>query len=133
MKKILIIVVILVVSLLFIDIPKYEELNNLAIIDAIGIENDNGMVKLILRELIPTKDDNGIEYNYVYYNSKADTVEEAYKKIKKSTKKRVYLDRCSYLILDNNYTDDVKKKLNIHPVVIYHRADSVIDFVKRIG
>lgn len=64
MKKILILIIIIIGTYLLLDIPKYIELNDLKIIDRITINCDN----IILREIIPVKDDNSIEYKYKYYN-----------------------------------------------------------------
>ena len=133
MKRLIIVIISIAISIIFVDIPKYEELNNLAIIDAIGIEKENDTVRLVLREIVPLKDDNGIKYDYIYYKSNAQTVKEALIRIKKNTKKKVYLERCSYLVLDSNYSEDIKTTLHINPKIIYHRTDNVLDFVKRIG
>ena len=66
MKNTIIIFVILFIFSLFVKLPKYKELNHLKIIDKITITCDTYK----LREVIPTKDDNGIEYEYKYYKEK---------------------------------------------------------------
>ena len=58
MKKILII--ILLIPTLFIKIPEYVELNNLIIIDTIIIQEENNHIKIYLKEIIPTKNNQGI-------------------------------------------------------------------------
>ena len=131
MKRLIIILIIIILSIIIIDIPKYEELNNLAIIDAIGIEKDNDTVKIILREIVPLKDDNGIKYDYIYYKNSANTVKNALIKIKKNTNKKIYLDRCNYLVLDSNYTEDIKAILHINPKIIYHRTNNILNYIKK--
>ena len=66
MKNTIILFIILFIFSLFVKLPKYKELNNLKIIDKITIECDN----YILREIIPNKDNNGIEYEYKYYKER---------------------------------------------------------------
>ena len=62
MKKYILIIILIILSC-FIKIPKYKELNHLKVIDKIVIDCD----ETILREIIPMRDDNGIEYKYRYY------------------------------------------------------------------
>ena len=66
MKKILLITII-ILELLIIDIPNYVELNNLAIIEEITIIKTKDTYKIELKEIIPLKKDQGINYNYKYY------------------------------------------------------------------
>lgn len=64
MKKIILLIIILI-PLLFIKIPKYKELNHLIIIEKIGFDCSNNTI--YLKEIIPLKDDNGIEYKYIIH------------------------------------------------------------------
>ena len=52
MKKI-IIITILVLTLFIIKIPKYIELNNLAIIESMGIDYKDKTYEVYLKEIIP--------------------------------------------------------------------------------
>lgn len=88
MKKIFILFIILFTFSLFIKLPKYKELNHLKIIDKITIKCDY----YVLREIIPIKDDGGIEYDYKYY------------KVKKINKNNFYIDK-SKIIKDCNKKD----------------------------
>lgn len=58
MKKYILIIIILLLSL-FIKVPNYRELNDLKIIKSIDCDKDY----YYLEEIIPIKDDNGIEYD----------------------------------------------------------------------
>ena len=69
MKKTIILFIILFIFSLFVKLPKYRELNDLKIIDRITIKCDY----IVLREVIPNKDDSSIEYNYKYYKVKKIT------------------------------------------------------------
>lgn len=62
MKKYILTIVLIILSC-FIKVPKYKELNHLKIIDKIVIDCD----EIILREVVPKRDDSGIEYEYKYH------------------------------------------------------------------
>lgn len=89
MKKIFYLSVILF-GTIFINIPKYIELNNLAIIDTVTIKQNEGNYFLNLKEVIPIKDENGIKYQYEYYNSKCKEIGICLKKIEEDTRKNIF-------------------------------------------
>lgn len=66
MKKIFIIGLILI-SFLIIKIPKYVELNHIHIIKEIQIICNQGFYEVSLKEIIPIKKDNGVNYQYKTY------------------------------------------------------------------
>ena len=68
MKRLLLFIIILVGAFIF-KIPKYVELNNLAIIEGIGIEHLDNKYTIYLKEIIPKKKENGIIYEYKFYQS----------------------------------------------------------------
>ena len=68
MKKYIFIIIILFLSL-FLKIPKYIELNNLKIIKSISCDEKY----YYLEEIIPTRDDNGIEYHKKIHKVKTIT------------------------------------------------------------
>lgn len=80
MKKTIILFIIFIILSLFVKIPKYTELNNLKIIDKINIYCDY----TLLREVIPTKDDDEL-YEYKYY------------KVKKINKNKYYTDKAKVI------------------------------------
>ena len=57
MKKYILIIIILLLSL-FMKVPSYRELNDLKIIESIKCDENY----YYLTEIIPNRDDNGIEY-----------------------------------------------------------------------
>ena len=87
MKKILLILLI-ILELSLIKIPNYIELNNLAIIEEIAIEQKNDQYTIILKEIIPIKASEGINYKYKFYKQTASTLNKAYKLIVNKTKKK---------------------------------------------
>ena len=68
MKKIFILILIILGGIIF-KIPEYKELNQLAIIESIGLYYDESNYVIYLREIIPIKSDEGIDYEYKYYVS----------------------------------------------------------------
>lgn len=125
MKKILLILII-VLELSIIKIPKYTELNNLAIIEEIAIEEKNNKYTIILKEIIPTKADQGINYEYKYYQETSTTINKTINKISHKTKKKLYLNKAKSLITNINITDKIINELNIKPSTIIH-TNNVLD------
>ena len=79
MRKFIIIILIFL-SLFIIKIPKYVELNHIHIIEEISITCSNNSYRVSLKEIIPIKEDNGIEYKYQKYVKTGNSL----KKIKDS-------------------------------------------------
>ena len=121
MKKILII--ILLIPTLFIKIPEYVELNNLIIIDTIIIQEENNHIKIYLKEIIPTKNNQGITYKYKYYQEEGNDIKNIISKIKKNTNKKIYLQKAKKLITNKKNTDIIKKELDIKPnsIILFKR------------
>ena len=46
-------------------------------------------------------------------------MESSIKELEKNKKKILYLNKVKYLIT-NTYSDNIKKQLNINPLIIYH-------------
>lgn len=74
MKKTLFIIILLFIISLFIHIPDYLELNDLIIIDDIYIDCENKTIKY--NEIIPYKDNNGIDYKYHERSYKYENINE---------------------------------------------------------
>ena len=111
MNKLLII--LLLIPLLFINIPPYIELNNIAIIEEIGIKQNKNNYTLYLKEIIPIKEDNSIKYEYKYYESTSKNIKACLRKINKSTKKTIYLNKVKTIYTNKNI--NIKKELGIKP------------------
>lgn len=111
MNKLLII--LLLIPLLFINIPPYIELNNIAIIEEIGIKQNKNNYTLYLKEIIPIKEDNSIKYEYKYYESTSKNIKTCLKKINNKTKKTIYLNKVKTIYTNKNI--NIKKELGIKP------------------
>lgn len=132
MKKILMIMLIIVLGIT-IKIPEYEELNNLAIIETIGINYNNEIYTIYLKEIIPEKKEQGIKYEYEYYQGEGKSIKNAYAQILKKTKKKIHLKRCKYFVTNEKYSDKAIKELNVNPINVYHYKKDIYDKIKKIS
>ena len=107
-ENILIIISVILISLIF-NIPKYRELNNIHIIEGIGINCINDKQIVYLKEIIPEKDDSGIEYKYRYYTYH-----------NKINNNKIYLKGTRYIITNCINTNEVINTYNLNPKYIYH-------------
>lgn len=118
MKKILIICFIGVLFSLLFNLPEYRELNNLIIINEIGLECDSNDLKTIyLKEIIPEKDDSGIEYKYKihkvdgkinnkFYITSSNVITNCF-----STNEFIYNNNINYNYIYHTQ-EDIKKELS---------------------
>lgn len=120
MKKYIILIIIILIELFAIKIPNYVELNDLAIIEEIAIEHKSNNYTIILKEIIPIKADQGINYEYKYYEESSSTIKKAYKKLTTRTKKKLYLQQVKSLITNIKSSKNIKNTLNIKPQNIIH-------------
>ena len=107
-KNILIIISVILISLIF-NIPKYRELNNIHIIEGIGINCINDKQIVYLKEIISEKDDSGIEYKYRYYTYH-----------NKINNNKIYLKGTKYIITNCINTSNFINTYNLNPKYIYH-------------
>lgn len=118
MKKILITSFIFIIIFIYF-VPEYNELNNLTIIDAIGVEKIDDSYNVYFREIIPKKDENGIKYTYKIYNVKTSNLSKSKKILEEKEKKKLYLNKIK-IIYTNISSDYIKKTFNINTKIIYH-------------
>ena len=129
MKKALLLILI-ILELILIKVPNYVELNNLAIIDTIGIIEENNRYTIILKEIIPTKSDQGIKYEYKYYKETSTTIKKAITNLNKKTKKKLYFNKTKSLITNMITTKKIIHILNIKPNTIIHSNDDINELLK---
>ncbi len=129
--KALIIIFLLLLPVIIFGNPKYVELNNLAIIRGIGV-SCNEDINLYFQEIIPTKGDNGIKYQYEYYQSDSKNINDAFKKIQLKTKKKLYLSKVKFLVTDCTKSNQILKDLKLHDLKIYHVQNDVFKRLQKI-
>lgn len=129
MKKIILITIILL-ELILIKVPKYVELNNLAIIDSIAVIEEKNHYTVIMKEIIPIKSDQGIKYEYKYYKKTAATIKKAYDYLIKTSKKKLYLNKTKSLITNTITSKEITTTLNIKPTTITHTTKDIEKLIK---
>lgn len=129
MKKYILIFILIICSYFF-NIPEYVELNDLAIIESIGISYKNDKFNIIFKEVIPIKEENGIKYEYKYYKAKDNSFDGAITKIKKQTKKKFYLKRVKLLVTNSINNDKYLIDLDINPTTIKYLENDVFKVIK---
>ena len=127
MKKVIVVILVLLGAII-IKIPEYVELNDLAIIETVGVKYNEGLYTIYLKEIIPKKDENGITYDYKYYKSTDKNILKALKNTK--TKKKLYLKRVKYLITNLEKSNKTLKELNIKPKSITHTKKNILKVIK---
>lgn len=129
MKKIIILIILIITFGFIIKIPTYHELNDLAIIQGIGVEYKNSSYIVYMKEIIPIRNDQGISYKYKYYEANADLLEKAIKKVQDKTKKKLYYKRCKFLVTNIDNSDYLKEVINIHPKNVYHPSGDIKSYL----
>lgn len=95
MKKIIIFSFLFIILFLFV-VPKYNELNNISIIEYIGIEKINNNTTYYLKEIIPKKNNYNINYTYKIHKGKS------IKDIENKTNKKFYLNKVKLIITNTS-------------------------------
>ena len=125
MKKIIYIVIFTAFILSFFIKDKYIELNNLVIVEGIGLECSDEEYNIYLKEIIPVKDDSGIEYEYKYYNVKSDELNKSYSMFDEKISKEIYYDNTKYVITNCTSTKKLIYTYNINPKYIIHTNKNI--------
>ncbi len=110
MKKLLI-MIISIIPILFV-VPKYNELNNLTIIDKINIKCYKNQYQIILREKKITKNENGITYKYNYYKNNLYNINNIRKEFKNKYHKNFYYQKIKKYETSCVDKNTIKKILN---------------------
>ena len=92
------VLILLILPVFIFKVPEYVELNDLAIIRGVGLSCQGEKVTLTLKEIIPIKGENGITYQYEYYQGESKDISGAYRKILDKTKKKLYLSKVKFLV-----------------------------------
>lgn len=121
MKKYLIIVIFLIFSIFIFKIPKYVELNNLMIVEGLGVKCNNDNNTIYLREVIPIRGSNGIKYKYKIYEDTSFNIDSAYQSILNKTNKKIYLRDVRYIITNCRTSNKIIKYFKVRPKYIIHK------------
>lgn len=129
--KTLIIVFILLLPVIIFGNPPYVELNDLAIIRGVAVSCGEE-TDLYFREIIPVKNDNGIDYQYEYYQGSGKNIRDAFQKIELKTKKKLYLSKVKFLVTDCTKSDKILNDFDLDDVKVYHVQEDVLKHLKKI-
>lgn len=130
MKNYLAILITIILMTIFIKVPKYVELNNLILVDGIGVSCRNESYTLFIKEIIPTKKETGIIYSYKIYEDTNSNINKAYKNIEKKVNKKIYSKEARYIITDCDKSDKIIKYFNINPKYIKHTKKNIAKEIK---
>ena len=135
MKKLILAIIsvfIIILAFFIIKIPEYVELNNLMIVEGIGVECDHKNYKIYLKEVIPTKDDTGITYKYKIINSDSfNSLRKANKKREEKSKKKIFYKDAKYIITNCTKSNQIINYFNIDPNYIEHTKNEIEKEIKK--
>lgn len=120
LKTVFVVILVLVPIFIF-KIPEYVELNDLAIIEGIGLSCHEDGVTLYLKEVVPVKSDAGITYQYNYYQSDGKKLDNAYQKIQNKEDKKIFIDRSQYIVTNCTSTDFIFEYFHLYNLKIQHQ------------
>lgn len=102
MKKYTPLILLIIISIyIYTKTPKYNELNNIIIIDKITIScNNNQIIKL--REIKPQKESNKISYKYKTYKINTNDINNLNIKLKNKYKKNFYYKKAKIINICKN-------------------------------
>ena len=122
MKKIFL-TLIIILELLIIKIPEYNELNNIAIIEEISVIKQNNKYHITFKEIIPIKENNSLTYKYKEHKIKTNDLTKSLEEISKITKKKLYLSKTKSLTTNLTYSNKIIKLYKIKPKIINHPSN----------
>lgn len=122
MKKIFL-TLIIILELLIIKIPEYNELNNIAIIEEISVIKQNNKYHITFKEIIPIKENNSLTYKYKEHKIKTNDLTKSLEEISKTTKKKLYLSKTKSLTTNLTYSNKIIKLYKIKPKIINHPSN----------
>ena len=125
------VLILLLLPIFIFKIPKYVELNDLAIIQGVGYSCHDGNKILYLKEIIPIKGDAGLEYQYEYYQEQGEKFNNLVQKIENHTKKKIYLSKVKFVVTNCNISKDVEEELKKEDIKIYYVENDIKQKLKK--
>lgn len=125
------VLILLLLPIFIFKIPKYVELNDLAIIQGVGYSCHDGNKILYLKEIIPIKGDAGLEYQYEYYQEQGEKFNNLVQKIENHTKKKIYLSKVKFVVTNCDISKDVEEELKKEDIKIYYVESDIKQKLKK--
>lgn len=125
------VLILLLLPIFIFKIPKYVELNDLAIIQGVGYSCHDGNKILYLKEIIPIKGEAGLEYQYEYYQEQGEKFNNLVQKIENHTKKKIYLSKVKLVVTNCDISKDVEEELKKDDIKIYYVENDIKQKLKK--
>ena len=125
------VLILLLLPIFIFKIPKYVELNDLAIIQGVGYSCHDGNKILYLKEIIPIKGEAGLEYQYEYYQEQGEKFNNLVQKIENHTKKKIYLSKVKFVVTNCDISKDVEEELKKEDIKIYYVENDIKQKLKK--
>lgn len=125
------VLILLLLPIFIFKIPKYVELNDLAIIQGVGYSCHDGNKILYLKEIIPIKGEAGLEYQYEYYQEQGEKFNNLVQKIENHTKKKIYLSKVKFVVTNCDISKDVEEELKKDDIKIYYVESDIKQKLKK--
>ena len=125
------VLILLLLPIFIFKIPKYVELNDLAIIQGVGYSCHDGNKILYLKEIIPIKGEAGLEYQYEYYQEQGEKFNNLVQKIEEHTKKKIYLSKVKFVVTNCDISKDVEEELKKDDIKIYYVESDIKQKLKK--
>lgn len=125
------VLILLLLPIFIFKIPKYVELNDLAIIQGVGYSCHDGNKILYLKEIIPIKGEAGLEYQYEYYQEQGEKFNNLVQKIENHTKKKIYLSKVKFVVTNCDISKDVEEELKKEDIKIYYVESDIKQKLKK--
>lgn len=125
------VLILLLLPIFIFKIPKYVELNDLAIIQGVGYSCHDGNKILYLKEIIPIKGEAGLEYQYKYYQEQGEKFNNLVQKIENHTKKKIYLSKVKFVVTNCDISKDVEEELKKDDIKIYYVESDIKQKLKK--
>ena len=93
---------LLSIILLFTGCSSYTELNELSIVDTLGIDYIDNKYYLVMNVIEGKLNDKDLEEEFTTYQTSGDTLEECFHEIYLQSPKRLYLSHIDLLVLTDN-------------------------------
>lgn len=118
MKKIVLLLIFFsILTILLLDIPKYNELNNISIIDKITINCSDNNYNVTLREVTLHRKDNGITFRYSYYKNDIKNIYQLKNNYLDKYHKVFYYDKVKVIDTNCNNSDEFKNIFNKNVII----------------
>lgn len=110
MKKIKLLIITLFIILIS-GCSSYTELNDLGIVSILGIDYQENNYHLYINIIEGNQDDGSLEKEYITYDAKGETIDQAFHHLYLQSNKKIYLSHMDNLLLTENAINQNLKEI----------------------